>query len=263
MSVQLRANAFFDHHEFWRGSTPFESEVELWPSLSFKGDRTVTFILRHGYFRFLPEDYASYEIQATDGTVRPFAVPGSLKNMFAVGLLPRARVTNQIQLNGRMFAREVPIFLEAARGYELQVGPDLTVRPTSAVQLSLSHTYSRLWRQRDETVFSTVNISRLRAQYQFNKALFVRGIIQYNLENRSALRDPTTELPILIGGSAVEEQDEGEFQGQFLLQYQPSPGTIFFIGYTRLEEGDRTYRLSRMQPREDGLFVKLSYLFRV
>ncbi len=47
------------------------------------------------------------------------------------------------------------------------------------------------------------------------------------------------------------------------MQYQPSPGTIFFIGYSRLMEGERTYRFTRMNPTADGLFVKLSYLFRM
>ena len=55
----------------------------------------------------------------------------------------------------------------------------------------------------------------------------------------------------------------GEFQGQFLLQYEPSPGTIFYIGFSRVMEGIRSYRLSTMNPIEEGLFVKLSYLFRI
>ena len=44
---------------------------------------------------------------------------------------------------------------------------------------------------------------------------------------------------------------------------QPSPGTVFFVGYSRIMQGDRTFRLSRLSPTADGLFVKLSYLFRM
>jgi hypothetical protein len=172
-------------------------------------------------------------------------------------------VTNEVQLNGRMYLREIPLFQEAALGFEFQIAPDLTVRPNASLQLSLSHTYSQLWRQRDKSVFSTVHISRLRTQYQFTKALFVRALVQYELEQRSALRDPTTEQPILVYGTEQTARDVGEFQGQFLLQYQPSPGTIFFVGYTRFMVGDRTYRLSRMTPTQDSLFAKLSYLFRL
>ena len=263
VSSTLQVDAFFDHDEFWGGGTPFEAEVQLMPTFSFKGNRNVTVILRDGFFRFLPESYASYEVQGAAGNPAPFAIPNDLAHLKAIAVLSRARVTNAIQLNSNVFYREVPIFIEAARGLELMVRPDITVRPTSSLQLQLSHTFSRLWRQRDDTEFSTVHISRLRTQYQFAKGLLARGIVQYNLEDRSALRDPTTELPIVIDGSLVGRREKGDFQGQFLLQYEPSPGTIFFVGYTRLESGERTYRLSRMEPTEDGLFVKLSYLFRM
>jgi hypothetical protein len=189
-NVTLRADAFFGHTEFWQGSNPFEAEVEIHSTLSFKGDRTVTAILRDGYFRFQPEDYAHYQVLGADGNPAEFVVPPALTHMKAIALTPRARVTNEVQLNGRMYLREIPLFQEAALGFEFQIAPDLTVRPNASLQLSLSHTYSQLWRQRDKSVFSTVHISRLRTQYQFTKALFVRALVQYELEQRSALPVP-------------------------------------------------------------------------
>ncbi len=263
VSSTLQIDAFFDHDEFWGGGTPFEAEVQLMPTFTFRGNRNITVILRDGFFRFLPESYASYEVQGAAGNPAPFTIPNDLTHMKAIAVMPRARINNAIRINGSIFYREVPIFIEAARGLELMVRPDITVRPTSSLQLQVSHTFSRLWRQRDDTEFSTVQISRLRAQYQFTKGLLARAVIQFNLEDRSALCDPTTELPIVIDGSLVGRREKGDFQGEFLLQYEPSPGTIFFVGYTRLESGERSYRLSRMEPTEDGLFVKLSYLFRM
>jgi hypothetical protein len=263
LNAQLQVQTFFDHDEFWNGGKPFEGEVQLMPTFLFKGGRSVTLILRDGFFRFRPESYEDYELVEDDGGSTPFAVPADLTHMLAIAVIPRARVTNQIQLSGRLFYREVPLFEEAARGLELQIAPDVTFRPTTALQLQLSHTYSRLWRRRDDTEFSTVNLSRLRTQYQFGRALLVRAIVQYELEERDALRDPTTEQPLLIDGLLADRIEEGRFEGQFLLSYEPSPGTIFFVGYSRMEVGEKTYRLSRMQPVEDGLFVKLSYLFRM
>ena len=263
LGIEVRGDAFFDHDEFWDGGSPFEAEIELQPTLSFKGDRSLAIILRDGFFRFRPEDYETYEVLGANGDTIPFTIPESLNHLKALAFIPRARVTNQIQANGRIYFREIPIYDEAARGFEVQIAPDITLRPTTALQVSLSHTYSRLWRRRDQSVYSTVNIPRLRTQYQFGKSLFMRAVVQYELEERSALRDPTTELPLVISGSAVDRSEAGTFQAQFLLSYEPSPGTIFFIGYTRLEAGERSYRLSRMDPTEDGLFVKLSYLFRL
>lgn len=290
-SLRIVTSNFFRHDDFWEGNLPFEHEVELWPTFFFRGDRTLTFVLRRGYFRFEPGDYRRYGVVAADGSVQPFTLPDALNNMNAVGLIPRLRITNAVNLNGRVFLREVPIFAEASRGFEAQVGPSLQLKPTTQLQLSLDHTFSRIWRRSTEEAlmsrsssglaaggattvsrsyavkesdeFSTVNITRLNLQYQFNKALFARAIVQYELERRDALTDPTTGRPIAVGGVPVQARSTGEFQGQFLLQYEPSPGTIFYVGYSRLMEGDRSYRLSRMEAAEEGLFLKLSYLFRM
>ena len=222
----------------------------------------------------------------------PFPVPDPLDGMIGFGLLPRMRIDNATNLNGRFFLREVPIYDEASQGFEAQLGPQLQLRPTDQLQVDLDYTFSRIWRRTEEqaletrpggaffpggatglaesrvstdgTVFSTVNLSRVRLQYQLGRALFVRAIGQYELEDREALLDPGTGLPLLVGGEAVDPVREGEFQGQFLVQYEPSPGTIFYMGYSRLMEGEGlSYRLNRMDAVQEGLFVKLSYRFRL
>ncbi len=288
-SVRASSGNFFRHEDFWGGELPFEHEVEIWPSFSFKGDRTLTFVFRRGYFRFLAEDYGAYEVRGESGA-EPFQVPGALQNLMAWGWMPRLRINNQLNVNGSTFFRDVPIFVEASRGYEIQASSEIQYRPTTQLQLSLNYRYSRIWRESTEagltsltsaglatppgtitipskvttrTPYSTVTIPRLRVQYQFTKALFVRGMVQYELEQREALMDPTTGRPILIDGSPVEARSTGEFQGQLLVQYEPSPGTIFYVGFSRLMEGDRSYRLAEMKPVDEGLFLKLSYLFRM
>jgi len=112
-------------------------------------------------------------------------------------------------------------------------------------------------------VFSTAVVTRLTTQYQFGKDVLARAMIQYNLEERAGLRDPSSGWPILVSGSEAVAREGGTVQGQFLLQYQPSPGTIFYVGYTRMMEGDYSYGLGGKSPTQEGLFVKLSYLFRV
>ena len=262
-SFAVSTENFFEHASFWRGGSPFEHEVQLIPTLSFRGGRSVMIILRQGYFRFAPESYSAYSVVEPDGSQSAFQAPAALGQLRAVGIIPRLRLTNKLNLNGRVYFREIPIFLEAARGYELQVGSDLQWKPTSEVQLSLNHTYSDISRRTTSDPYSEVNVSSLRAQYQFSRALFTRIQVQYELSQRAPLVDPTTGYPIALYGNPVGERSTGEFQGQFLVQYEPSPGTIFYIGYSRLMEGDRTYQLSTLNPVEEGVFVKLSYLFRM
>ena len=103
----------------------------------------------------------------------------------------------------------------------------------------------------------------MRVQYQFSKSLFARVLVQYRLTERSALQDPTTGRPLTIGGNPVDARSQGQFEGQLLAQYQPSPGTVVFMGYSRIMQGERTFRLARLTPTSDGLFVKLGYLFRM
>ena len=263
ISVRTNFDAFFRHDEFWDGGSPFEAELQAFPTLSFRGGRSITFVLRDGYFRFNPSDYATWGTLDASGDPQPFVLPEALKHMVALGIMPRARINNQVQLNGRLFYRDVPIFNEAARGLEIQGNGSLTIRPNSSVQLTLSHTFSSLKRERDNSQYSTSHLPRVRIQYQFSKSLFVRGLVQFRLTERSALQDPTTGLPLTIGGSTVDARSQGQFEGQLLAQYEPSPGTVVFIGYSRIMQGERTFRLSRLTPTSDGLFVKLGYLFRM
>ncbi len=262
-ALGFRFEGYFDHHAFWDGGRPYEAEVQLLPSFTFRGDRSVSIILRSGYFDFPEEDYASYGVLEPGGGIGPFQVPKPLGNMMAVALMPRLRLTNSSNLNGRFYFRELPIYGEASRGLELMAAPQLTLKPTQALSLTLDETYSRLWRREGGSVFSTAVVSRLTSQYQFSKAVFARAMVQYNLEDRDALLDPATGRPLTIDGEVVEPRESGTVQGQFLLQYQPSPGTIFYVGYSRIMEGDYSFNLRRKDPVEDGLFVKLSYLMRL
>jgi hypothetical protein len=263
MALGFKGESYFHHDEFWDGQRPYEGEVQLLPSFAFRGDRTLSIILRNGYFEFPASSYEGYQIQGPGGEVLPFLVPTPLSNLKAVAVMPRLRINNSVNLNGRVYLRELPIYAEASRGLEFLVAPQVTLKPTTSLSLTLDQTFSRLWRKRDDSVFSTALVSRITSLYQFTKALSARLMVQYNLEERSALVDPLTGYPLLVEGAVAEAREEGTVQGQFLLQYQPSPGTIFYVGYTRLMEGDYSFGLDRKEPVQDGLFVKLSYLFRI
>ncbi len=262
IGLELRSNNFFDHDGFWDGAGPFEWEVEAWPSLNFRGRRTVTAVLRIGGFEIRPEDYASYQVQGSDGEPTPQPPVPNLQNMWGIALLPNVRVNEQVQLTGQFFYREVPLFAEAGRGFEIRTSPSLQLRPSDAWNLDVSHTWARLWRRRDDSEFSTVNLSRVRAQYQFGRAVFVRVIGQYDMEQRDALFHSVTGQPLLINGVLQGPRDRGNFQTQGLVSYEPSPGTVFFLGYSRLMDGPYGYGLGRKETLQDGVFVKVSYLLR-
>jgi opacity protein-like surface antigen len=261
--LNVEAESFTNHDEFWAGESLYEGEVQLRPSLSMRGGWNFNFILRSGYFRFREEDYGGFQIPDGSGGLQPFELPAPLENMWALGFMPRLRLSGNASLNGRVFYREVPIYNEASRGLELQIGPDLTFRPTDHLEIGANYTYSRIQRQDNGSEFSTTNLSRLRLQYQFTKAFRARAIGQYSLEQRDALRDPTTGEILWFNDSPQGAVNRGTFQSQFLFSYEPSPGTIFYAGYSRVMEGVSTYSLNRMDPMADGFFIKASYRFRM
>ncbi|MDA0313504.1 MAG: hypothetical protein O2992_15520, partial [Gemmatimonadetes bacterium] len=76
-------------------------------------------------------------------------------------------------------------------------------------------------------------------------------------------RHPVTGQPLLVNGVLQAARDRGNFQGQALLSYEPSPGKVFFLGYSRVMDGAYGYDLGAKRLLQDGFFVKLSYLFRM
>ena len=53
------------------------------------------------------------------------------------------------------------------------------------------------------------------------------------------------------------------FRADWLLSYQPSPGTVIFAGYGSTLTEDDPLRFRDLRRTDDGVFVKVSYLFRM
>ena len=133
--------------------------------------------------------------------------------------------------------------------------------------MEVGASYSRLIRKRDDVEHSTAIIPRIRAQYHLSRALFVRGIFEYSSQERAALMDPATGLPLYscsaLDCSTRSGSDGYDFSIEGLISYEPSPGTVLFIGYTRLMEDSARFDFRNVQPTADGFFVKMSYRFRM
>ena len=84
ISVRTSVDAFFRHDEFWDGGSPFEAELQAFPTLSFRGGRSITFILRDGYFRFNPSDYTRWGTLDASGNAQPFVLPEPLTHLLVL-----------------------------------------------------------------------------------------------------------------------------------------------------------------------------------
>jgi hypothetical protein len=153
----------------------------------------------------------------------------------------------------------LPPFLANASGSNF----GFTLRPRRQIRLDALYTYSGLATPQGPTFLQTVgapsvfnnHIARMKLNYQFTRALSVRGIVDYNA--------------ILPNPSLVNLNRTKHLGYDFLITYLVHPGTAFYIGYIdhydnlALDQtvppslrftGSPTFNTGRQ------FFVKLSYL---
>jgi hypothetical protein len=256
----VEAEAIYDHNDFWAGRGFLEAKAELGLDVSLRGPNGFVLSVTDEYFAFDPAEYGGYGV-VTGGGTEPFTVPAPLEHLLGVQIFGRARPLPWLSVNGSSRYGEVPIHAEATRGTELRLAPTTTVRLPLGLAAALSFTYSRIQRE-GGGVFSVAQIPRARIQYHFSRAVFARVIVQYNLQERDALRT-LDGVPLVLESGPSESLESGEVQYDLLLSYEPSPGTMVYAGWSRVREGPQTYRFGELTPVAEGLFVKVSYLFRL
>ena len=89
-------------------------------------------------------------------------------------------------------------------------------------------------------------------------------------QHQAALEDPRTGAPLVrrdsLGGAyaPLGAFSSNLFRNDVLLSYKPIPGTVFFAGYGTSLSEPNAFQFSRgMYRTTDGVFVKVSYLFRL
>lgn len=148
-------------------------------------------------------------------------------------------------LSGNITVRRVNAIYYAADpfgGTSNRASVTASIKPWSKFETAFSFTYSDFTRYGDSAFLYTYPIERLLVTYQFNKYLFVRGILEYNGYRKTLLTD-------------------------FLVSFTYIPGTVVYLGYGSLYDQvleDQPFVGGDEQPIEmqRGFFLKLSYLFR-
>jgi len=159
-------------------------------------------------------------------------------------------------------------FEEWAPGYILITESDATWRPTDKARLNLRYVEQRTMRRDDWSNVRLTRIPRVKFEYQVTRPFFVRLVGQYTADQRDRLRDVEGGgEPIFIRTGADEywrgDYRSGSFRGDVLFSYQPNPGTVIFLGYGSSAEDSDPFAFRRVNRTDDGLFLKVSYLFRI
>lgn len=271
ISPSLEARGFWDHDGFWAGEGMEEGRVQLGWRFSFRNNISVFGNHSRGMFSFEPEAYQGLAVHSPGGPPQPFRPDQDLfDGLASTNLSMWFNNWQRVRGNVRVTWSETPIFdrdrgvaVEPANSLNLE--GSLNLYPTRALQAEVGLRHNTLTRAGGGQ-YSTATIPRIRAQYQFSRSFFVRGIFEYSAQEREGLLDPVTGRPLLscdeVGCEALEGSTGNDFHLEGLVTYEPSPGTVFYLGYTREMEDSGAFDFREVRPTADGLFVKLSYRFR-
>ena len=159
-------------------------------------------------------------------------------------------------------------FFEWASANLIYAGMGLSYRPTDRIRAEFSYNWQQVNRRTDGSLVNVGRIPRLKLEYQLARPLFVRVVGQYVQQKTDSLRDDSrTGGAILLDGPAGLERSAAQssnlFHADVLVSYQPTPGTVLFLGYGSDMTDAGAFRFSNLTRTSDSFFAKLSYLFRL
>lgn len=233
-----------------------EGSESLNVNIQLRGGWKVTSNIANGFFSFDPSRYAGFTVDEAESA--PYDPPARISGAFGItaGLTtPNYGIFNA---SVELTRREIPIFLEASQGVEMRVETTLAIRPGESIRIDASAIHSHITRSRDGDEFARTLIPRLKLEYQPRRSLFVRVVGEYRSERQAAIEDARTGHLLIVDGARSQPHTQKGLRLDWLVSYEPTPGTSVFFGYgTSMEEF-----ASGFERTNDGVFVKVAYVFR-
>jgi hypothetical protein len=87
-------------------------------------------------------------------------------------------------------------------------------------------------------------------------------VSQYQAQRTSGLLTPDGQQIIYVTGVPALGTETGALQTDWLVSYEPTPGTVAFFGYGDTRVGIDSSTLSDLERQRDGFFVKVAYQWR-
>jgi hypothetical protein len=267
----VEAESIWLRDDFWAGSGPLETEFGGGVRAFFRGNVGTFFNYRRSAFNFAPSFYDGFYTGPSEDALQPVVVdPSRYTGLQSVSLRGWISSWESVRLSLGGGWGETPIF---ASGLPMDLGNSwngdvgVTLIPTGSAQIEVGLRHVTILRARDGSRYSSATIPRLQARYQMTRAFYVRGIGEYSSQERGDLLDPVSGQPVWSCTTsecvARAGSDAHDFRVEGLFGYEPSPGTVVFLGYTRQFRDTSSFGFTDVQPVADGLFLKLSYRFRM
>jgi hypothetical protein len=264
----------WDERGFWRGDEAVEGALSVEGSASLRGNLEVEVGVERAFYTLDLADYADFSRTGPDGRVETGdSLVGNprIGGLHGISIEAASSYFKTADIGVELFVGGTPIFAEGTRGVETGIGAEVALRPTRSLRVDGSLGYSVLRRASDDSRYSRALVPRLRVEYQLTRALAMRGLAQYSVEEVDILRAPDggeyriDGEPFRVRRGNLPSYLEPQLNPlrlDVLLSYRPSPGTVAFLGYGREVTDDEAFRFAGFAPRSDGVFFKVSYLFR-
>lgn len=240
----------FTNHTWDHQGTRLDSTVGLNMRWQFVGNTTVGVFALNNHERLRPTDFSVLTQNRDFGSnVKGFFFGSSYVRWLSIeGEYSRWAGINFVPVQGR------EPFLTDRNSANFE----LTVRPMNRLRIDNTYLFSRsLDRQTGANIFNN-HIIRSKWSWQFNQALSLRVIAQYDA--------------VLTNPSLTALKTRKSFNADFLATYQINPWTALYVGYNsnlqnfdllRTAQGTEIVRYpNRFINDGKQLFVKFSYLFR-
>lgn len=264
LTTFISVSPVWRYDDFWNARGTVETEFSNSWSATLRGGWNLEVSAKNQQQIFEASDYVGYSVPGIADTVA-FTVPRGLYNLWS-GTAEVSTPSRPLTASANLSYGAAPIFAEAGEGRELSVETEVSWRPTTALRLNALWTHQTLDRARDGSRFATADIPRLKVEYQLARSIFIRYVGQYFNQEQEAPLNPRTGEPFLVDSLLAPDAAASvirEFRSDVLFSYKPTPGTVVLLGYGATLSEPRPFRFADMTRESDGLFLKLSYLFRM
>ena len=257
----------WQYSHFFRQGDAQDKKAHLSGNLGVRGGWNIGAGYYLETFGFDRDLYSSYEILTPTGQTIPFTGRPRITNHDYVFTLSTPQWK---KFNGSLLyvGGQDENFFEWAQADIDLIQLAMSLRPSDRARVEGTFDYQDYWRRSDHSLVGRNMIPRVKFEYQLTRAVFMRLVGEYDLSEHDDLRDETrTNYPLIIDGQPATALRSRSVHGDYLFSYQPTPGTVFFLGYGSRADGEpdplQRFNWQPLRRASDYFFAKYSYLFRL
>jgi len=271
--VTVRGQGTGPYDAFVNGRASQDRKLHFTSNAALRGGWRVSGALFFENFGFDKELYAGYYVERDLGTHKDtvlFTAAGDPR-LHNVDLMLNVTTPEWGKFSGdfQYIGGKDENFDEWQSGLIHFVTANLRFRPTDQLRVEGQYQHQEFNRWTDGSTVSIRKVPRLKVEYQATRSIFVRMVGQYDTQEKLDRRDDgRTNDPLLLRNAdgsftRLSGFKRNRVRADWLFSYQPTPGTVFFLGYGSSLVEPEPLKLRDLRRAADGFFVKWSYLYRI